>query len=336
MFSVRIAPWHQDETNSIVLSDRPDPALVLQVAGLDWQVEEYDIYRRKERQNTFTRVDGTVVTEPLPTFPKLAGWKLLTRSDTDTVLHVAKDSYEVAQNQVGADLMDALLGADSAVQYETGGSIFGGATCYLTARVDEPVVIDGDDSPTFPYVVVTWSHDGSGALQARATNIRVVCWNTLSFSEAEASRTGRKYTFRHTKNILARVEEAKLALGGVREEHAAFVELANELAAIQVSNETREKFVTSFIPAPEGQVVSDRVLDNISKARNQVRNLFEMDTIPDAHRHSAYGLVLAAGEYLDHLRGKNSNDTYLNRTLLRDEPFKKKIVPLVRELVAAA
>lgn len=337
MFSVRIAPWHLGETNSIVLADHPDPAEVLKVAGLDWSVEELELYRRLDREVERQYDSGAPSGfETVTTFPKLAGWKLLTRDDTGDVLHVAKDSYGVAQNEVGAEIMDALLGADTAVKYETGGSIHGGATCYLTARVDEPVVVNGDDTPTYPYVVVTWSHDGSAALEARSTNVRVVCWNTLSMSEAESARTGRRFTFRHTKKILERVDDAKAALSGIREERAAFVELANELAAIPVSDDTREKFVTTFIPAPESTVVvSDRVLDNIQNARGQVRSLFAGETIPEAHKNSAYGLVLAGTEYLDHLRGHRSTDTYLGRTLLRDEAFKKRIVPMVRELVAA-
>lgn len=335
MFSVRVAPWHMGETNSEVLDDHPDPAKVLIAAGLDWQVEELELYRRLEREGHVTGIGGGFPGVTSVTFPRIPGWKLLTRDDTGDVLHVAKDSYGVAQNEVGADIMDALLGADGAVKYETGGSIHGGATCYLTARVDEPVVVNGDDSATYPYVVVTWSHDGSAALEARSTNVRVVCWNTLSMSEAESAKTGRRFTFRHTKKILERVDDAKAALSGVRQDRAAFVELANELAAIAVSDDTREKFVTTFIPRPEAEVISDRVLDNIQNARAKVRGLFAGETIPEAHKNSAYGLVLAGTEYLDHLRGARNNDTYLGRTLLRDEALKKRLVPMVRELVAA-
>jgi hypothetical protein len=34
--------------------------------------------------------------------------------------------------------------------------------CYLSARVDEPLQVSGDDSPIYPDVVVLWTHDGSG------------------------------------------------------------------------------------------------------------------------------------------------------------------------------
>ena len=63
----------------------------------------------------------------------------------------------------------------------------GGAVCYLSARVDEPQLVDGDDSPIYPYVVVMWTHDGSGALQARRTSARPVCWNTISQGRDDAT-----------------------------------------------------------------------------------------------------------------------------------------------------
>jgi phage/plasmid-like protein (TIGR03299 family) len=260
---------------------------------------------------------------------------MLFRGDTGDILHVSKDTYEVIQNQVGMDLMEALLDADKAVLFETGGSTFGGKTCYLTAKVDEPVAIDGDDSAIYPYVVVTWSHDGTAAMQARSTNVRVVCWNTLSLSEAQAKRSGRNFTFRHTKNVKDRIVEAKRAIAGVRNDTADFIELANELAAIAISDAQREAFVVTFVPKPAADVVSDQVLDNINKARAQVRSTFDSPSIPEAHRNTAYGLVLAGGEYLDHLRAYRSSDTYLGRTLLKDDALKARLVPMVRKLVAA-
>lgn len=323
MFSVRIAPWHLEETNSVVLDDHPDPAEVLQHAGLTWHVVERDLYRQVD-------VDGDRLG-----IAAIGGWKLLVRDDTNTELHIARDSYGVVQNEVGARIMDALLGADNAVKYETGGSIEGGKTCYLTAYVDEPTTIKGDDSATYPYCVVTWAHDGTAAMVARATNIRVVCWNTLSASEAQAEATGRTFTFRHTVKVLDRIEQAREAIFGVREEHKAFVELANELADIAADDDARERFVRSFIPEPEARVVSDRVIDNITRERNKVRALFDGPTIPDAHRNTAYGLVLAGGEYLDHLRTFRNNNTYLGRTLLKDNALKMRLFPLAREVVNA-
>jgi phage/plasmid-like protein (TIGR03299 family) len=326
MYSVREAPWHLGSgTNVLMLDAAPETRMGrIEAAGHAFTVEEHDVFLRREQE---TEERG----QPELTFPKLEGWKALARSDTGDVLHVARGSYEVVQNVVGHELFEA-LSTGARLDDGTGGTVKSGAVCYLSARVDEPQQVTGDDSPIYPYVVVLWTHDGSGALQARRTSVRPVCWNTISLGEAEARRSGRNFTFRHTRNVLARIEEAKRVIAGAREETAAFVELANELARIPVSDECRERFVTTFIPKPEAEVISDQVLDNILRERSKVRAIFESPTIPEGHRNTAYGLVQAGIEYLDHLRAYRSSDTYLGRTLLRDEPLKRKLVPMVREL----
>ena len=325
MYSVRIAPWHLGSgTNVIMLDTAPEKrAERMDLAGQAWTVETEDVYRRDLSPDGLT-----------PRFYKVPGYKQLIRQDTQELFHISRDSYEVVQNVVGHELFEALAkGASLADQ--TGGTVKGGRQCYLTARLDEPQLVTGDNSPIYPYVVVTWAHDGSGALQARRTSVRVVCWNTISWSEQESKRTGRNFTFRHTKNVRDKVADAMRVISGAREDTAEFIALANELAAISVTDEQREKFVQTFVPAPAAQVVSDQVLDNINTARAQVRSIFDGETIPEVHRNTAYGLVTAGVEFLDHIRGYHNSDTYLGRTLLRDEPLKAKLVPMVRKLVAA-
>ncbi len=329
MYSVREAPWHMGMgTNVLMLDVAPETRMLrIDAAGHGFTVEENDVHLRREGP-------AGELAQPTTTFPKVRGWKALTRSDTGDILSVARGSYEVVQNIVGHELFEA-LSKGAQLDDGTGGTVRNGAVCYLSARVDEPQLVYGDNSPIYPYVVVMWTHDGSGALQARRTSVRPVCWNTISLGEAEARRAGRNFTFRHTKNVLARIEEAKRVIAGAREETNAFVELANELARMPVTDTQREQFVTTFIPKPEAEVISDQVLDNILRERAKVRGIFDGPTIPEAHRNTAYGLVQAGIEYLDHLRAYRNSDTYLGRTLLRDEPLKKKLVPMVRKLAAA-
>ena len=324
MYSVRIAPWHIGHgTNVVMLDTAPDSRPErMACAGHDFIVEKHEIYK-KVPQYQFTD------------FQAIDGWNMLTRDDSQDVLHVAKDTYVVVQNDVGHEIFEA-LSEGARLDDGTGGTVKNGAMCYLSARIDEEYMVKGDNSPIMPYIVVTWTHDGTGAFQARATTVRVVCWNTLSMSEMQAKASGRNFTFRHTKNIMDRIDDAKAVIAGAREDTLKFIELGNELAAIAITNSIREQFVEWFIPMPESKfVISDRVLDNILDARNNLRNIFDSPTMPDEHRNTAYGLMQAGIEYLDHIRSFRSHSTYLGRTLLRDEPMKKKLVPMIRELVKA-
>jgi hypothetical protein len=72
----------------------------------------------------------------------------------------------------------------------------------------------------------------------------------------------------------------------------------------------------------------------LDEARNALRLLFQ-STTNEQIAGTAYGLVQAAGEYLDHVRTARSWETRLNRTLIRAEPLKHRALSLVREVITA-
>src|SRR5205823_5385556 len=65
-----------------------------------------------------------------------------------------------------------------------------------------------------------------------------------------------------------------------------------------------------------------------------LRMIFESKTTEQV-ADTGYGLVQAAGEYLDHVRTARSWETRLNRTLIRPEPLKHRALSLVREVISA-
>lgn len=102
-------------------------------------------------------------------------------------------------------------------------------------------------------------------------------------------------------------------------------------ARIRVSARQREIFVREFVPSPPTDaVVSDRVLANIETARAQVRAVLASPTTADT-AHTAYGLVQAGIEYLDHVRTFRDAESRFNRTYLRAEPLKRRVEALARE-----
>lgn len=317
-FFVRVPAWHK---LGVVLDDFPGREEGMRLAGHDFEVVE-----RQLKIEQTSAWGGTF-------HASLKGWKALEHSTEGNVLNVVRSSYEVIQNSVGWDIVDMIVGEGA--RYETGITLKDGAICIVTAWLDEPVKISGDDSEILPYLVIRWTHDGSGALVARSTTVRVVCANTDELSAAEAKRNGTEYRFRHTKHVAKKIEDAKLAIRGMRDDFAAFTALSEELAKIPVTREQRELFVTTMLPMPPEALISDRVVQNVETARAAIRNVFNGPTIPEAHKLTAYGLRLAGIEYLDHLRGYRSNDTYVGRQLLRTEPAKVKLAGLIREVVKA-
>jgi phage/plasmid-like protein (TIGR03299 family) len=203
--------------------------------------------------------------------------------------------------------------------------------------LDEPFQIPGDKSLTLPMMALTNTFDGQGSLRAGYTSVRVVCANTFAASEAEQDRHGHTFVFRHTKNWRERVEDARNAINGLRDDTKKYVDAMTHLAGVRVTPVVTEQFVREFIPTPPDGLISDRVADNIARDRAKLRELIVSDTVEGSGvGGTAYGLVQAAGEFLDHVRGFRSRDTYVGRQLLRPEPLKSKAITLVRDLVTAS
>jgi phage/plasmid-like protein (TIGR03299 family) len=205
MFSVREVPWHG---LGVVLDEYPksiDEAL--DRAGLGWKVTHGDVLVVKAPE--WTDNFGTKhPAEPLPA----KGFKANLREDTGEVLGIVSDEYEVVENRDAFRFLGALIGSE--MHFETAGSLWGGRRVWVLARLPEVIELGGDQSAT--YVYMANSHDGSMAVTAAATPIRIVCASTLGAALRQAdhgARAERTFRFRHTGNLQAKFAEARQVLG---------------------------------------------------------------------------------------------------------------------------
>lgn len=314
-FSVREPMWH---TLGSVPKDYPGRQEAIRLAGHNWATEEHPIF-----------VGGSEGPTWVP------GWKALTRSDNGGLLHVAKATYTPVQNTVLWDIAEAIVDQPN-IRYETGLTLKEGRIVTVLARLDEPVQIDGDPSPTYPYLLIANAHDGSAALTAAGTEVRVVCWNTYSMAMANAKRNHSAFSFRHTANVMSRIDEAKQVVKGLRQQHQEWVEMATDLSLLPVDEKITERFLRRFIPEPPNALlVSDRVMANIEEARNAVRSILAGKTC-EGIAHSAYGLLQAGGEYLDYVRNARTEEGRFTRSMLNPDKTKDRLVRVIREVVNAA
>jgi phage/plasmid-like protein (TIGR03299 family) len=337
-FFVREPAWHGMGT---VLDDYPGREKAMELAGHDFKVVERPVFVVGNPLTVAAaKSEGTFVTHPdgMNGVKMDVPFKALVKSGTGEVFQVVNDSYEVIQNDVAYDVAELLF--EQGFQYETGITLDGGALCALTLKLDEPITLPGDDSPVLPFGCLSWSHNGTASLRVRSGTIRQVCANTVGASEAEGKRLGTDFTFRHTKNVHARIEDAKAAVKGTRESFDVFREQMIELGKLKVTAEQRDMFVSTIIGDKGGllstnEATSQRVKNNIEGERAKINGLFFGPTIPEAHNLTGYGLHLAGVEYFDHLRGFRSQDSYVKRTLLTDNPAKAALIKTIRETVAA-
>ena len=238
MFSVssrRKPPWHG---LGVVLDEYPksiDEAL--EKAGLGWKVSYGDVLVVKRPEWTD---DFGVKHEPELIPAK--GFKANIREDTGDVLGIVSDEYEVVDNRAAFAFLDALI--NSEMYFETAGSLWGGRRVWVLARLPEYVELGGDLSAT--YVYVANSHDGSMAVTAAVTPIRIVCANTLGAALRQSEHgvaAQRTFRFRHMGDLQAKFAEARQVLGMTINYQKQFKELADRMAREPVAEWALERRV---------------------------------------------------------------------------------------------
>src|SRR5882672_5037420 len=131
------------------------------------------------------------------------------RTDTNKVLGDRLGSiYTVYQNTDALAIVDELLKTKKVI-IETVGAIDDGRKVFTCLKLKSSIVVGGSDE-VYQYVLLANGHDGSMAITAMPTNIRVVCNNTLS--AALAGATGA-HKIRHTSKAADRVKEAFEIMG---------------------------------------------------------------------------------------------------------------------------
>jgi phage/plasmid-like protein (TIGR03299 family) len=351
-FSVREPSWHGLAT---VLDEYPegwDDARM--AAGLMWEPRQVPVYTQKHL--TSAQIDALTADDQIADFHVLLprpeaddpdtrypvmvaaeGHMAIERDDTGDVLAVPSDSYSLITHGDMGQIIDAVMGADANVKFETAGSIREGRQVWALVRLDEPFQVPGDSSPSYPFLALLNAHDGSASRSLTYTTVRVICWNTFSAADDQGARTGARHVFRHTGDVQARIAEAKAALGNLRAEVAETQQLFTKLAQTPVTPGQVKTFTELFLPSPRdvGEICSDRVHQNVLTARQTFDLLHTSSITMEGLQDSAYGLLQASTEYLDHIRGFRTRDTYVGRTILRPERLKGHALKLIEEVVAA-
>lgn len=135
------------------------------------------------------------------------------RADNNQILGVVGKNYEVVQNMQGFDFINEITGVgatnDAMVPgaiIETAGVLGNGERMFVTAKLPNNICIGNSSDIVEDYILFTNSHDGSNAVVACFTPVRVVCNNTLN---AALSNSKNKVYFKHTKNVGNKLKMAR-------------------------------------------------------------------------------------------------------------------------------
>jgi phage/plasmid-like protein (TIGR03299 family) len=170
-------------------------------------------------------------------------------SGTD-VLSTVGSRYKVIQNEELFSFADNLLDGDSRCAWESAGSLKNGKVVFGSLTVPREMVLDpqGANDKTKLYLIVWTSHDGSVAVQAAITPVRVVCQNTLNLAMRNAKQS---FKIRHTQSADGRIQIARETLGLTFGYFDEFEKQAQELFKQEITDAEFSKLIRTIYPKPE-------------------------------------------------------------------------------------
>jgi phage/plasmid-like protein (TIGR03299 family) len=214
------------------------------------------------------------------------------------VLAIVGNRYNVVQNETLFDFGDALL--DGGADWESAGSIKNGKVVFGSLTVPKEFILDpqGANDKTVSYLLVHTSHDGSTAVQANITPVRVVCQNTLNMA---LNGSKQSFKIRHSNTVDGKIALARETLGLTFAHMDNFEIMANSLFAKALNDVEFDKLVKGIYPEPEiGSAKSALTVWND-----------KIDTIYDLYQNgatnanitgTAWGALNALTERIDYYR----------------------------------
>jgi len=236
--------------------------------------------------------------------------EILYRSDTHQQLGIVSPRYQVVQPGDVLEFFRDIVGTGG-LELETAGSLDDGRKVWAMARTGDTMSIKGQDRVE-GYLLLSTSFDGSMATKAQFTSVRVVCNNTLSI--ATASSKGA-VVVPHSSSFDAR--GAKVELGLIHGAWDNFADQAGALADRKLTNGEAMNLLLSIMePSVADKLVKGETAELSTKRRNQITSVFDlfqgrgMGAGLVSSAGTAWGMVNAITQYIDHDAGHNVNNRF--------------------------
>ncbi len=285
MFYTRQKPWHGLGT---MVQEAPTSNDALILAGLDWQV-----------------IQKPIITEDgIP----ISGFKANLRETDNRVLGVVTDRYRTIQNHDAFAFTDSLLG--EGVTYETAGSLQNGRRVWVLAKLPQRYIISGDEIT--PYLVFMNTHDGTGAIKAAMTPVRVVCMNTLNLALSTAKRS---WSTNHVGDIRGKLEDARYTLLYADLYMQELGKAIDKLNRQKLSDRKVYEYIDALFPLMDN--ASEQQKKNLQRMKEEVKvRYFEAPDLAHVGKN-AYRFVNAVSDFATHAKPLRERANYRENLFAR-------------------
>jgi phage/plasmid-like protein (TIGR03299 family) len=274
-------PWHGLGKAFIEAPRTLEEAMV--AAGLDWTVSTKKLYLDDKREVTA---------------------KATVRDSDNSILGVVGPSYKPLQNKAAFDFFNPFIEAGLAT-IESAGSLMSGKRVWVLAKIKNDVdVIKGNDTVE-RYVMLSNSHDGTMAVRAGFTPVRIICNNTLTM--AHHNGESQLIRIKHGQNVEQNVEAVSKIMNLANNAFETTLEQYRLLANKEINSKDLEKYVKMVFKLDEDKEgAGKRLLNNIIPLFEKGRGN-DMSEIKGTY-WAAYNSI---SEYLQYEKG-NDEQARLN------------------------
>lgn len=295
-------PWHG-------LGQELTPGAPLETwqveAGLDWEAKKTPVVYHR----ALIGLDG----QPADETRIADGMDVLYRSDTGAALSVVSSKYKPVQPHEIIEFYRDLT-EKHGFQLETAGSLKDGRRIWALANTKHAMQLRGGDENRL-YLLLATSFDGSMSTQARLTNIRVVCNNTIEI----ATQGKADVVVPHSTTFNADQVKLDMQIGDAWE---AFKEQSKAMSTRIVGQDESVRFFLDVyyglkddeaIKAFQAEEGNDKKVEKLTK-----RLQTALFSSPGAHLESAkgmlWGLVNAVTYDVDHTLPSRSQENRLDKS----------------------
>lgn len=255
--------------------------------------------------------------------------QVLYRGDTQAVLDVSGKGYVPHQNIEVLEFFQEYLSAGD-MFIDTAGALNGGKQIWVLAKMAEEFKLAGGDR-VLGYVMLMNPHQYGKGMIGKMTAIRVVCANTLM---ASLGAEGASIKIWHTTEFnKARQDTVKQQLGIASERFSSFKDEARLLSKATLVKEDAVKIVASIFG-------SDPTTE-LEKQGRTVQRVVELfmgagkGAMLASAKDTAWGVLNAVTEYIDHEYGRTQNARLTNAWLGAGERLKRAAKVELLQAIAA-
>lgn len=289
LMAPRTLPWYNASTS---LTDGLQTAeQALDRASLNWEIAL--------KQNKYTVYEGGKSVQ------KKSRAFSVVRTDTWDEIGVVGKRYKTLSNARSFRFLDSLVG-DTGAHFEAVGSQKGGSRVFIVMKLPETIKVLGHDVHN-QYILFVTSHDGSLAVTATPTLVRISCTNMFrSLLISTETAVWKAHHLTNLEDHLADIVAVRRSLDLVEAGQTQFQELAERLVKLPIGSDDgdNEFYEAMRLGLPWEGSARDKLVDG-------VRDVWHTSPLID-ERYTGWGLLNATTEYLDHHRNYRTAESRFN------------------------